>query len=424
MVRRWRSHLLKERQLYYRANGDVHFVALSPRAQIAAAAVTLLVLSWIGYSTVNVIFHRQILNAKNARIAELRADYETRLAEAKRDTDAVAALLVESEDRFSRFVEAIDSHQQDVDARFERRMALGASFEAVEAAAASGAPQGGRTAPSKLMIDPTPSEPTPRRSPPLATPTAGAAAQEASAAPSYYALSANGERLVRAAQARLGWQTAALDRLERDLATQAGVLRRSIRAMKLDPETIAAIGAGGPFVPAGTGEDFDAPLDIGAAPDIDRFEGRFWELERLSDFIERTPLASPIAPPYRVSDNYGYRRDPIHGRRARHFGVDYGARLNAPILAAAPGRVVRAGPLGSYGLLVEIDHGNGFATRYAHLRKIMVRKGDYVAFQQQIGLMGSTGRATGPHLHYEVLYEGRHRNPALLFEAARHVFQE
>ncbi len=112
-----------------------------------------------------------------------------------------------------------------------------------------------------------------------------------------------------------------------------------------------------------------------------------------------------------LTSRYGYRRHPIYGTRRFHAGVDIGAGGGASIRAATQGTVVHAGPLGSYGNIVVIDHGNGFSTAYAHQSKVAVRKGQRVRRSQLIGYVGSTGASTGPHLHYETRVNGEPVDP-------------
>jgi murein DD-endopeptidase MepM/ murein hydrolase activator NlpD len=127
------------------------------------------------------------------------------------------------------------------------------------------------------------------------------------------------------------------------------------------------------------------------------------------EFAER--LARPVVGGW-VSSHYGKRADPFTGHPAMHRGLDFAGSADSVILAVAPGIVTWSGPLRGYGNLIEIDHGNGWVTRYGHNASNFVSPGDYVKPGQTIALMGATGRATGTHLHFEVLYQGRHMNPA------------
>ncbi len=113
----------------------------------------------------------------------------------------------------------------------------------------------------------------------------------------------------------------------------------------------------------------------------------------------------------RVSSTYGWRRDPIHGRAKFHGGIDLAARYGTEVPAAADGTVVSAGEQGGYGLTVVVKHRDGFQTRYAHLSSIDVHEGDAVGKGELLGRVGSTGRSTGPHLHFEVLKGGQRIDP-------------
>ena len=107
-----------------------------------------------------------------------------------------------------------------------------------------------------------------------------------------------------------------------------------------------------------------------------------------------------------------------------HFGMDLGGVSRTRVYAPAPGTVTYARRKGKYGKLVVIEHGNGFKTRYGHLYKILVKRGQKVDYRTKIGLMGSTGRSTGPHLHYEIIHKGRALNPWRFIKAGRYVLKE
>jgi murein DD-endopeptidase MepM/ murein hydrolase activator NlpD len=141
-------------------------------------------------------------------------------------------------------------------------------------------------------------------------------------------------------------------------------------------------------------------------------------LDAVPRLLEALPLDAPLAD-YRISSPFGVRTDPITGRRARHAGLDFGAASNSAVAATAPGRVVAAGWRGGYGKLVEIDHGLGFTTRYAHLSRTLVAVGDRVAPGDPVGMIGSTGRSTGRHLHYEIRLDGRPLDPVRFLAAGR-----
>jgi murein DD-endopeptidase MepM/ murein hydrolase activator NlpD len=145
-------------------------------------------------------------------------------------------------------------------------------------------------------------------------------------------------------------------------------------------------------------------------------------LDKTLDYLEQAvtqhlaalaalPGRIPIADGARFTSSFGNRLDPVDGRLAFHPGVDLAAPKGTPIRATAAGRVTFAGPKPGYGLAIEIDHGNQFTTRYGHLSRVDVHVGDLVLPLQHIAEVGSTGRSTGPHLHFEVLRKGEPIDP-------------
>jgi murein DD-endopeptidase MepM/ murein hydrolase activator NlpD len=133
---------------------------------------------------------------------------------------------------------------------------------------------------------------------------------------------------------------------------------------------------------------------------------------------EVVPSGRPIHKGW-ISSYYGMRADPFTGRQERHKGMDFAGKDGSEIIAAASGVVTWSGKRYGYGLMVEVNHGNGYATRYAHSRKTLVKIGDVVEKGQQLAEMGSSGRSTGPHVHYEVIYQGRVVDPAKYVYAAK-----
>lgn len=129
------------------------------------------------------------------------------------------------------------------------------------------------------------------------------------------------------------------------------------------------------------------------------------------------PSTQPVAGP--IGSGFGFRSDPFTGRPALHTGLDFPAPPGTPIVAAAGGMVLSAGAHPQYGLLVEVDHGNDLVTRYAHASRILVKQGDLVKGGQRIAEVGSTGRSTGPHLHFEVLLQGVQQNPVRFLQPSR-----
>ncbi len=151
--------------------------------------------------------------------------------------------------------------------------------------------------------------------------------------------------------------------------------------------------------------EFDKDLDEKyqkLADGLERWNG----LRRLNEIL---PLGKPVDS--RITSNYGTRNDPFTGKQKKHRGIDFAGKIGTELMAVAPGRVVSAGERVGYGTTVEIDHGLGFTTLYAHLSQILVSRGDWVRPGTVIGLAGSSGRSTGPHLHYEIRYKGAPFDP-------------
>jgi murein DD-endopeptidase MepM/ murein hydrolase activator NlpD len=180
----------------------------------------------------------------------------------------------------------------------------------------------------------------------------------------------------------------------------------------------AAPGIGGPFI--ASAQDFGGPhaepLNFGS---LDQNLDWLDEMRKLAHVL---PLSAP-SDHYYVASAFGKRRDPFNRRWATHYGVDLAGISRSPILATAPGIVVTVGWSGNYGRMVEIDHGMGVRTRYGHLRRTVVKKGQRVELRQKIGEMGTSGRSTGTHLHYEVLVGGQPRNPMKFLQAGEYVLK-
>jgi len=133
-------------------------------------------------------------------------------------------------------------------------------------------------------------------------------------------------------------------------------------------------------------------------------------LEKEKEVRNSTPSVRPLKGGF-LSSRFGRRMDPFIGEIVQHPGLDYRARTGTPVMSTASGVVSRAGRNGGFGLMLEVDHGNGFKSRYAHLSKILVRRGQKIERGEVIGLVGNTGHSTGSHLHYEVLFRKVHRDP-------------
>jgi murein DD-endopeptidase MepM/ murein hydrolase activator NlpD len=178
--------------------------------------------------------------------------------------------------------------------------------------------------------------------------------------------------------------------------------------VKITKETPERTGnKGGPFVPV-TETSYDQLLD---------------KADNYLQTIRKLPLGKPLAGS--ITSRYGKRRDPVNGKRGFHSGVDIKGKKGAKIYATASGKVIKALYNGGYGNFVQIDHGNGYITTFAHMQNYVVQEGDTVERGQLIGQVGSTGRSTGPHLHYEISLNDKTINPAKFMKIAdlSHTFK-
>jgi murein DD-endopeptidase MepM/ murein hydrolase activator NlpD len=413
------------------------------RAGIGAiAALALLSFAWTASITFYVAFHDDLMGAIIARQMEMKAAYEDRLAEARARLDEAASRQLLERNSFKGKLNEVISRQ----ARLEQRGVVVAALAQTEA-------RNQRVAPRRQVATPIPADAlsaiqvlgpstAPRASVDDAVrayaplPEPGGAPRNAKPHP----IDESGENLsalpsdapfttasvVRAPanldpSAGLGLVDHALDRIEgnqtRALAAIDRAAERSasrdatiVAETGLDPARLSLPhgegGMGGPYIPADL--DPNAPaLD----PTLTRVAQDVATAERLKAVMSFVPLRMPLAGDPSVTSPFGYRADPFLGRLALHPGVDLAEAYGAEIHAAAAGRVAHAGPAGGYGNMVEIDHGNGLATRYAHMSETLVEEGQEVDKGAVLGRLGSTGRSTGPHLHYEVRVDGEPVDP-------------
>lgn len=203
----------------------------------------------------------------------------------------------------------------------------------------------------------------------------------------------------------------------REAFAEAGLpVERMVRqaAARPDKDGVTNVAMGGPYVPAASperGGEFERAY-ASLNTSIVTMDG----LRRALPFA---PLRQPLPGPLDVTSTFGYRTDPFLGKPALHSGMDFRGDYGDPVRATAAGRVITAGPAGGYGNMVEVDHGAGLTTRYGHLSRILVEDGQWVQAGATLGAIGSTGRSTGPHLHYEVRVDGAPVDPSRYIKAGR-----
>ncbi|APE27552.1 Membrane proteins related to metalloendopeptidase [Aurantiacibacter gangjinensis] len=215
-------------------------------------------------------------------------------------------------------------------------------------------------------------------------------------------------------------QLAFVERLTRYADRRAERAEQAMRQLGVDPRVVVSASntaMGGPF--ESVASESDGSLD----PRFERLSLSLARMSALEQGLDQIPQVMP-ADLNSISSGFGHRRDPFSGRAAMHNGLDFRAPHGSPIFAAADGRVTFAGWKNGYGKVVEITHGGGMVTRYAHMSAFRAEVGDHVDAGDRIGDIGNTGRSTGPHLHFEVRINGNPVNPRPFLERAPHVLEQ
>jgi murein DD-endopeptidase MepM/ murein hydrolase activator NlpD len=387
-----------ERQIYHRTGGTVRYFTISPLQQIMLAGVAAAALAWTCFATANVLFFKSNTNmiASDSELHKL----ERWLQQANAKTELSTSQLTERTDAFQKATLDFERRHQTLETMLS---ALKTGGE-LDVAALRGDS-------ASLLITATIDEADARQSQRLAAvaqplPQVGLSGQVSE---------------IRASQQEF------LDEIENIAVERAEAARGVLRLTKVGASRIESGGnMGGPAIEfaALTKGSFDSPEEAAFATRVAQVAARMEEARYFETLVETVPLANPIGVPSRLTSPFGIRTDPFTKRPNWHNGVDMAAYWNAPIVAAGPGKIIFAGRKSGYGIAVDIDHGNGFVSRYAHLKRTSVKRGDEVAIGDQVGLMGSTGRSTGPHLHYEVYFNGTAHNPVEFMKAGNHVHKD
>lgn len=217
-------------------------------------------------------------------------------------------------------------------------------------------------------------------------------------------------------------QVGAIDRIAEAANQKAAALEAAFAAAGLNPRSMKtpknsrSAATGGPFIPL-----VDAADKSAFGSGVRRLQEILDRAQTYARVLPYVPLRQPLAGTLDITSTFGGRSDPFYGRAAMHSGIDMRDETGSPVRATAAGRVTFAGSNGGYGNMVEIDHGNGLTTRYAHLSAIDVVDNQWVDAGQICGRLGSTGRSTGPHLHYEVRIDGDAVDPARFLRAGGRI---
>lgn len=395
-----------------------------------AALALLVVLPFLGIwyfgATAYLVFHDQLLASLISRQADMQYSYE----------DRIAVLRSQLERQTSRALvdrQTLSTTIRDLATRGDRLEAHAAAIDALVRGAGTGtiiSNAGGRNDGARFdnpLLTPSPA-PLPN----------GANAYDAATPSSALRLDQTGDRGVESESEprrdkhvellpeQQGENLAALfAKIETRQAEDLARLRDPmLRAIERIQTALAATGlpssrwkassegVGGPFVPLSadaTALTFEQNLAL--------LQGAVAQHRRLAELIDQVPLHRPLQGRLEITSPFGARLDPFYGRAAMHTGMDLMGAYGGAVRATAGGIVAVAGSEGGYGQMVEIDHGNGLVTRYAHLSSIDVNVRDHVSTGTIVGRIGSTGRATGPHLHYETRINGEPVDPARFLKA-------
>jgi len=393
-----------DRQIYHRTEGQVRYFAVTTEMQLSAIGGACLLAVWLAMTTVGMLLDGRADERVRLQFAEREVQFQNQVDEA-RAAEAAAIAYVESRtDAFDRTAGEFQMRHDTL-----RRLLDFADDLSVGEERESPSLNEGR-----ILMAASNADPDARQA--LLEP-AGEEAFDGLAEERVAALLADQEAALAEAE----------DSAERRLENLRAVLRltgmRVDEAMEEGPLDAEDGGTGGPLITLDQAPLFSEALNLDDPFNarVARIASRLVESEQLEQLIEAAPLGVPIEGPFRETSRYGTRIDPFTRRLAMHAGKDFAAYRNAPIVAPAAGEVVYAGWRAGYGRTVEVDHGYGFRTRYGHLHSIDVRRGDEVELGQRLGGMGSTGRSTGTHLHYEIWFRGAHIDPEDLIRAGRYV---
>lgn len=367
LVDRMRSWF-PDREFFMRSNGHVRFIRVSAQLQMRAAGAVVgavllwvLVMGWMIISQAIAVYNQASLLEREAAVATA----ESRVAKYRSGLGSVASDLAKRQD-------FIEKSVQGAIGQLPRTLPSGTVSDSTDEA--------GKTVRKISMILPE---------------ATGLAKIEAR-------------------------QLAFIEALTRYADMRSARAETAMRRLGLNPKVVAASdrsAMGGPLIPMTTGPG--NALD----PRFARFGASLARMSAMEQALVRIPNTLPASLDY-ISSGFGYRIDPFTGGGAFHAGLDFRGPIGAPIRAAAAGTVSFTGAKQGYGTCVEISHGNGLMTRYAHMSRIMARVGEVVGPGRVIGAIGSSGRSTGPHLHFEVRVADRPVDPRPFLEAMPHVFQE
>jgi murein DD-endopeptidase MepM/ murein hydrolase activator NlpD len=389
--------------------GNRHFQLKSAAFWAMLATVATLTV-WSAASIAYFTFHDEVLASLISRQAEMQYAYENRVADLKGQLDGLTSRHVLEQEQFEYKLDQVMRRQSALEAR-------AAALSGVPATAGTSPTRPPAAAPEQL---PTIVKPSPIGEPAVRIPTRGDRgawlAPQTRAARNTAAIDSSLRALQDSLDLVEARQTAAVNGLAETYDAKARRMRGVLSDLGLDvarvpPSPNPAVG--GPLVPVtprGDASPFERQLH--------RVNIARAQLERLNQALDAVPVRKPVAGEVETTSGFGVRLDPFIRAPAMHTGVDFRANVGEEVRATAAGKVMSAGWSGGYGKMIEIDHGNGFSTRYGHLSSIRVEEGQTIRLGQVIGRVGTTGRSTGPHLHYETRVDGEAVDPQRFLRAA------
>jgi murein DD-endopeptidase MepM/ murein hydrolase activator NlpD len=373
----WLEELFPERHLYLRSGGEMRGFVLTTERQLLMAGGVAACALWMGVSTAAMLVAFVTPNKGDQEVAKTEARYERWIADRDARLNSAVAELNSTGGSYQELASTVE----------KRHAALALLLTDLK-----GAPGAADALLPALAVQAPAAQATPQ------------------------------ERIATVEQD----QDRLIDAAESFAKNRADRLRLAFRLAGLDPAAYSGAndGLGGPLI---EGKD---PRALAAVLDVDEdFAARLQtavadlsDMQNLQSSEASLPLAAPTVGT-RETSGFGVRSDPFTGRPAYHPGQDFAGAYGTPIYVTAPGTVSFTGVRNGYGNVVEVDHGHGFKTRYAHLSAISVTVGQHVAVGERVGAMGSTGRSTGTHLHYEVWVDGKVQNPLRFLKAGEDVQQ-
>ncbi len=432
--------LFPERQILYRVNGEVRFYPVSMRKQMQICCAMFVILAGVGYAATSLIYLNIALDQRNDTIARYDVDYN-KIKQRAKETGERQVRLAGLLNRHRLLLAELSDQRSHLQARlFGTEEKLHSAEQSARGMNVDKNKLNDQIVELEQKVRNIGQSRTVAENSVLETERAldNSAGRIASLIAERDKVLATSRRLkrdvdilhksIRNVESRQQKMVAHIQKKTTDTIHR---LEKAVKFTGLDVDLLIAryvkrnAGVGGPFVKAPELDEMALAATDGdiLRADLSGLDNKLKQWLTLNRLVIQLPLVKPVGP-YKRTSRFGRRRDPFNKSWASHSGLDFGAPFKAQVYATGPGKVVLAERKGPYGRTIDIDHGLGIVTRYSHLYRIDVKIGDKVFARQPIGLVGSSGRSTGAHLHYEVQYDGKPVNPEKFLKAGRYVFKE